>query len=240
MGHIGIALYLLLTLAISFLNAFWVGSVWLEKQVMGWAGKLLVYSVAVMSLCGFLWFNVICQTFLVEAARAHHLHGKYVDWVYNLPPHYPDYIYSLGYLLIILPIIGTGIVMTVWSWVALSRQRSWRNGVGAFWNTGATMYNIWNSVQVIPQAVSNVGNLFSGSGSSGSSSNGSRSNKNGAALIIVVLVLVALVLAIVEVVFIIKWSAKWHARRMTSKLEAYANDPAHGTRATAGPTDSTW
>jgi len=169
MGHVGIALYLLFTLLISILNAFWAGSVWLEMKVMGWAGKLLVYSVAVMSLCGFMWFNLICETFLVEAARAHNLHGKYVNWVYSLPPHYTDYLYSLGYLIIILPIIGAGIVMTVWSWVAFSRRRSWSTGAGAFYNSGATLYNIWGSIRVIPQALSNVGSMFSGSGSSSSS-----------------------------------------------------------------------
>lgn len=210
-------LLLIVNGAISWFNAWACGQAWTEtKRQGGWA-HLVNWSAAIMSVCGFTWIYLILIALLgTTVTRSHDVDGQAIQLV---TPQMFLYVFELGYTLIIIPIIGSGLVLTLNSWAHFYRERTFGSGAVAAWNTFAQVHNMYEAVRVMPSIWKDLGNLFGGSTStasgSGSSaaSGASSNNKVVQVLIVVAIALLAIVLAILTTSAILRSSARSHARK---------------------------
>lgn len=80
---------------------------------------------------------------------------------------------NLIYIMLIVPLIGSGIFITIQSWIAFARDKSLSNLGVAGWNTFAQAYNTYNAIQSFGPALDSVqqglGGLFSDDGDSDNS-----------------------------------------------------------------------
>lgn len=162
---------------ISWLNCRSAGQVWVEAKKLGGFMRVLVWCAAIQSAVG---FSSILIVFLAFGAYI----GGYLDQA-----HFSGAM-SLWYLLVIFPALGSGLIITIHS-----LREAWRTrrigdiGVAA-WNTFAQGYNMYNAMDGVPKAFSELGSLFKGS------------NSDDAKSRMVALLLVIVVLAIVGGVII--------------------------------------
>lgn len=140
---------ILLNLLISWWNCKSCGAVWHEAKKVGGFMRVLVWCGAIQAAIG---FSSVIVLFLAFGAFA----------TGHLPPKYAEAAISLWYLLIIIPAIGTGLIITVQSLVTAWRERSVANMGVAAWNTFASGMNIYNAASDIPNAFDKVGDLFKG------------------------------------------------------------------------------
>lgn len=164
-----LALILVLNVAISFWNARVAGLIWPERGLHGTMIWLVVWSAVVQSAVGFSMPCVLALTWMAHAA------GLLDNTAMRA-------VASLWYLAIIIPVLGTGLIITAHSWMVAYRERSLLNMGTAAYNTAATAHNLYSATSGIGDAFSSVGDLFSGSSSS------SDSDDNPAAILVVILV----------------------------------------------------
>ena len=100
-----------------------------------------------MSACGFTWVYIALLGILAQSFQ----------W---LPARYIEGIFSFGYLVIILPLLGSGLGITASSWAQFWRQKNLINGGIAAWNTYAQISNIVSAVRFVPEAIGNVFSAF--------------------------------------------------------------------------------
>ncbi len=178
-------LLVLLNIGISYWNAKQVGKVWAEsKGVGGWV-RVLVWCGAIQSAVGFTSaYAIILATLALQLGY--------------LPPQMVQVMMSLTYVLIIIPAIGSGILITIQSWISFAREKSLSNLGIAGWNTFAQAYNTYNAIQSFGPALSNVmdglGGLWSSDGDSEDSS----------AMRVILLVAIALLAGILTTAAIIQ------------------------------------
>jgi hypothetical protein len=144
-----IFLLLILNFAISWFNAWSVGRVWVESKMIGGISRMTVWCGAIMSACGFTWVYIALLGMLAQSFQ----------W---LPARYIQGIFSLGYLVIILPLLGSGLGIAVSSWVQFWRQKNLINGGIAAWNTYAQISNVVSAIRFVPEAIGNVFSAFKG------------------------------------------------------------------------------
>ena len=138
---------LCINFAISWFNCYAVGGMWAESKALGGWPRLLAWCGAIQSAIGFS--SVI--GFALGAAL--HAFGY-------LPPSVAKAAVSLWYLLIIIPAIGTGLIITIESWIIAFRERSLLNMGTAAYNTFAQIHNMYGAIDGIGDALSGVGDLF--------------------------------------------------------------------------------
>ena len=147
-------------LVISFLNARNVGRVWAETKAVGGWIRVLAWCGAIQSAIGFTYVYAVVITYIAASAG-------------YLPPELAMVLLNLIYVMIVVPMIGTGILITIQSWISFAREKSLGNLGAAGWNTFATAYNTYNAVQSFGPALSSVtdslGGMFDGDGDSDSS-----------------------------------------------------------------------
>ena len=141
-----------LNLVISFLNARNVGRVWAEtKAIGGWI------RVVAWAAIGFTYVYAFIVAYIAVSTG-------------YLPPAMLGVLLSLMYIMIIIPLIGSAIVITIQSWIVAAREKSLMNLGVAGWNTFATAYNTYNAIQSFGPALDSVqqglGGLFGGDGDS--------------------------------------------------------------------------
>ena len=134
-----VAIVLLINLFISFWNAKVTGRIWHDAKAVGGWTYVLAWSGAIQSALGFTMVYV----FLMGIAGV--IAGAISESTGIL-------LANLVYALIILPIIGTGLVITIESWIRVARDRSLLNIGAASYNTLATAYNIYSAVNSLPKA----------------------------------------------------------------------------------------
>lgn len=137
---------LLLNVALSYWNAVVSGTAWREANALGGWGKALVWCAAIQSVIGFSSAYI----FLVAIA---------------VGGHFGHTVLSLWYLLIIIPALGTGLVIMINSWIEAYRERSLSAMAVAGWNTFSQASNTYNASSGIGEAFSNVGDFFGSSDS---------------------------------------------------------------------------
>jgi len=167
----------LVNLGISIWNAYAVGLAWVETKHRGGWPRVVAWSGAVMSACGFSWCYLLI---LVYAA-----HG--LGW---LDEGHVGVALQLGYLLLIPGILSSGMVITLDSWARTYRQRTIANFGRAAWNTYAQIHNTFNAITDIDKAFGSVVDAMK----SKRSGSGSSDKKDGALVFILVFVLVMLAL----------------------------------------------
>lgn len=147
MSGIVIVLLIAVNLFISWLNAKTTGKMWLEAKAVGGFPRIMAWCGAIMSAIGFTY----CYSIIISFAL---VSFNLIDVVVL------QAVLSLSYLIIIVPCIGTGLIITMQSWIVAFRDRSLKNLGVAGWNTFATGYNIYNAVDGIPHSVSFLGDFF--------------------------------------------------------------------------------
>ena len=144
-----LTLYILFTLLISFFNAWSCGRGWTEAKLVGGIPRFMEWCGAIMAAIGFTWVY-----FIIIATVA----GP--DGFGTLSAERVQQLMSLGYLAVIVPVIGSGVAITVQSWAAFWQRRDFGNGAIAAWNTYAEIHNIVGAVQHVPSAWAAVADLF--------------------------------------------------------------------------------
>ncbi len=153
-----IVLIWFLNFIISGFNAWGCGKSWTETKHLGGISHFMNWMGAIMSASGFTWCYTILACVL-GGNLTHTVDGKVVPY---LTPEQIMAVAQAGYLLIIFPIIGSGLAITIHSWVAFQRRRSFANAATAGYNTFAQLYNTYQAFQAVPSAGRGLGKFFSG------------------------------------------------------------------------------
>lgn len=143
-----LVLLLALNFAISWWNCYAVGGIWAESAALGGWPRVLAWCGATQAAVGF--------SSVIGFALGAILHAAGV-----LPPKVAQGAAAIWYLLIIVPAIGTGLVITIHSWIAAFRERSLMNMGAAAYNTVAMAHNIYSAVDGVGEAVASIRELMS-------------------------------------------------------------------------------
>lgn len=212
-------IFFFLNAAISAFNAWSVGKVWLERHEVNWFGKIQIYSGAIMSAAGFIWCILVLEVEGLLLLRSHPIPGKQLhfvnDLVAKMPAAFPGQVFALGYLVIIIPILGSGLAITAQSWAIAWRRRQFSDIAVAGYNTFAQVYNLVQFINVLPDVLSSVGDLFSG---------GDDDDEGGWWIYAVALVFLAIVGGIGLTILIIRRSAGSHRTAMAARFQARVDE----------------
>lgn len=176
--------------AISWFNAWACGTTWDSTKAKGGAAHFMNWMGAIMSASGFTWCYLVVLGLLGSVTPASWFieaeEGKEVVG-YLLDAAALQAFADLGYLVIIFPILGSGLAITVQTWRHFARTRN--KGLGDYaitgWNTYAQVHNTYTALREVPGALQGVGDyFFSGSSSSSDS-------KDGRGVIVLILVALA-------------------------------------------------
>jgi hypothetical protein len=178
-----IMLIWVINFGISAYNAIMVGKIWYDDYNKGWT-KVVTWSAAIMSACGFTWCYLILIA--VAAGALNLISQTYVEGALYL-----------GYLVVILPILGTGIVIWIHSLIVAWKQRDMISIGVAGWNTLAMGSNIWSAFRTIPEALKIVGGMMKGSGDA----------RAKGFIIMIAIVVIAIASGILTTYSLIKWSS---------------------------------
>ena len=185
-----LAIVWLVNFGISFWNARVTGQIWVESKQAGGFIRVLAWCGAIMSASGFIWCYAVIEAFVGRAFAP-----EYVT------PAVFEGVLSLMYLIIIFPVLGTGLVIWATSLYEAWVRRDMASVGVAAWNTFAQAHNMYSAARGIPEAMRSTRNVFSGKGRDWKIDEGTA--KGGAALVVVLLVLAAVVLGIVTTAAII-------------------------------------
>lgn len=179
--------------AVSAWNAYAVGSSWAKIEATGGLfGKIMLWCGWIMSAIGFTWCYLFFIGFIMYIA----------GW---LDQDAVSAMFSLGYLIIIIPALGTGLIITINSWANAYRDRSVGNVAIAAYNTSAQFYNSYRALSAIPEALKNVIEFFAKS--AGGSGGGKRDGKGAAGILVIIALIIAIALGILTTQYISDWAA---------------------------------
>lgn len=201
----------ILNFVISWFNAWGCGKTWTESKHAGGWPHFLNWCGAIMSASGFTWCYLVILGVLGSIIPYTNDEGVTAPL---LSGESAQAFADLGYLLVIFPIIGSGLALTVHSWGVFWRQRNFRSGAVAGWNSFAQVYNMVEAFSYVPGATRRLGGFFGGS---------DRDSKNdGKGTIVLLLVALAAVGGILTTRAIIRSTARSTAfnRRMSYASKA--------------------
>ncbi|MDF0733612.1 hypothetical protein P0Y43_23265 [Pseudomonas entomophila] len=138
-----------LNVAISWWNCRAVGLIWDEARFVGGPMRMLAWAGAIEATLGFSSVLLMLVTLYFYATG-------------QLPQEYLDAVGSLWYLLIIIPAIGSGVVITLHSLENAWRERNFGNIAVAAWNVFATAQRLERATHAMPAAFEKVSKLFQG------------------------------------------------------------------------------
>lgn len=151
----GVSIWLFVILALNFGISWWnartCGRAWLESKAVGGAIRVLVWCGAIQSAIGFSSVFMFPLIFLANAAFPDYFTADYVNGAL-----------SLWYLTIIFPALGSGLIITIESWIAAYRNHSLMNLGVAGYNTFAQIHNTMNAIDSMGPALKSVGKMFGG------------------------------------------------------------------------------
>lgn len=136
-------LIVLLNLFISTANAYGCGRSWNETRYAGGFPHFMNWMGAIMSACGFTNCYAVIVAFLVSAFGF--ISNETLIAFLNMQ-----------YLIIIIPVIGSGLAILIESWKYFWKERNFVTGINAAWNTYAMVYNVSNAVKFVPEAISDL------------------------------------------------------------------------------------
>lgn len=141
-------LVLALNLGVSWWNAYVCGKSWVESKQLGGFIRLVVWSGAIQSAIGF---------------SSVYLFGLFgLGYLFDLwPPQVFEQAASFWYLSVIVPVLGTGLIITIHSWQTAYRERDIKSLGVAGYNSLVMAHNVAQSVDGIGSAVSALGEGFS-------------------------------------------------------------------------------
>lgn len=188
-----VIILLIWNFGVSAWNAYAVGSSWARIEATGGLfGKIMLWCGWLMSAIGFTWCYLFLIGFIMYA----------VGW---LDQEAVSAMFSLGYLIIIIPALGTGLIITINSWINAYHERSVGNFAIATYNTSAQFYNSYRALSAIPEALKSVIEFF-GKGMGGSSG-GKRDGKGAMGILVIIALIIAIALGVFTTQFIADWAA---------------------------------
>lgn len=138
---------LVLNGVISWWNAKSCGEAWIETKQLGGFIRLVVLSAAIQSAIGFSMIYLSVLGF-----------GLYS--VGYLTQQHLNVLFSLWYIAVIIPILGTGLIITIHSWIVAYRERSIVNMGIAAYNTITQVYNTYQAFDGIGKSLSSISSFF--------------------------------------------------------------------------------
>lgn len=147
-------LLLAVNFGISWLNCYTLGGIWAESKAIGGFSRVLAWCGATQAAIGFSSVIGVVVGFVLHSMG-------------YLPAKAATGAASLWYLLIIIPALGTGLLLTIHSWIVAFRERSLLNMGAAAWNTFAQLHNMYGAIDGIGEALGGVGKLFEGDDNDG-------------------------------------------------------------------------
>jgi hypothetical protein len=140
---------LVVNFAISWMNAHYVGKAWAESKVVGGWPRVMAWCAAIMSASGFTWCYLTVISLLIAAG----------GW---LPMEYVKVALELGYVLVVFPILGTGMAIWVDSLIEAWKRRDILSVGTAAWNTFAQVHNVYSAASNLPGIFEHLGDAFNG------------------------------------------------------------------------------
>jgi len=126
-----LAVLLIVNTVISIFDAYVAGRIW--KESTGFM-KLVAWAALGMSACGFL----MVSAFLIAGGSS--AVGLISEYQFEI-------VLKLAYVLIIIPLLGFGTIITIQSWIDTVKTRSFTSGAVAVWNTAAMVSNTVDAVE---------------------------------------------------------------------------------------------
>lgn len=205
---------LVLNVLISVWNCYAVGTAWKDTMSIGGLfNKFVLWSAVIQSGVGFsmpiligLSYGMVAYLTSGEKPFMTPEEGKQVM----------EWIFSLWYVAVIFPILGTGFVIWAHSLRVAYQRRDFASIAAAGWNSYAQVHNTISAAQHLGGALGNVGEIFGALTKGKSSGN----DKSKAALLVIILVLVSLLAG-----FIIAFSlVRYFANTADSRIEEYSRE----------------
>lgn len=201
MNGVMVVLILVLNFGISWFNAWSVGRSWAETKAVGGWSRVVIWCAAIMSACGFTWCYLIL---LALGAGAIGL----------LEPQYVQAALEIGYLVLIGPILGSGLGIWIDSLTTAWRRRSVGSVAVAGWNTFAQVHNTYQAAKMIPEILEHLGEVFK------SKNGGKDVAKAKALLLIIILVVLAICAGTLTTVAIVRSSARKYAGKALDDMKS--------------------
>jgi hypothetical protein len=151
LAPLSLSVYLVLALngVLSWWNARTCGRAWVESKAVGGWIRFLVWCGAIQSAVGFSSVFLLPIVFTFHALFPDILTGTYVNGAI-----------SLWYLTVIIPMLGTGLSISIESWIRAYREQNLAAlGVAAY-NTFAQVHNLMGSIDTLQSAAKAVLDLF--------------------------------------------------------------------------------
>lgn len=143
MNYALLFLLMVVNTGISIWNAYAVGAYLTETKVIGGWPRLIVWCGLVMSACGFSWVYLVIATLIAVSG----------GW---LTLQQGKILFDLGYIALIIPILGSGLGIWVHSVMVAVRRRKFGDVAVAAWNTFAQAHNTWEAASYAPSAFKEV------------------------------------------------------------------------------------
>ena len=186
MNPLVLLLLLVLNFGISYWNAYASGSYLTESRIVGGGTRFIVWCGLIMSACGFTWVYLTLLTMLAVG----------MQWI---TPEWGEVMFKLGYLIIILPILGSGFGIWAHSVVTAYRERSFGSVGVAGWNTFAQAHNTWEAARHAPGMFEDVLSAFS-------SKNRKSSKDSAMAIVVIALIILAVAGGVLTTSAIARWA----------------------------------
>lgn len=153
-----LVLLVVMNFVISWFNAWGCGHAWAETKHQGGLAHFMNWMGAIMSASGFTW----CYLVLMVTVGSHwDVTDKETGLVHPfLQPETAEMVFKLGYVVIIGPILGSGLAITIDTWAHFYRNRTLGNGALTAYNTYAQIYNTYQAVSYVPGFLGDIGDFF--------------------------------------------------------------------------------
>src|SRR3989344_6225414 len=179
-----VALLFILNVGISFWNAYSCGSYWTESKIAGGWTRVITWCGLIMAACGFTWTYMMIFAVLGVGAKV-------------LTPEWGEVMLKIGYLILIFPILGSGLGIWIHSLVYAFRRRSFGSVAVAGWNTSAQLYNTWQAARTVPGFVDDVIGAFTPKKGRG---------KDAGGILVLIIVVLALSAGTITTIAIARWA----------------------------------
>jgi hypothetical protein len=209
MGMQMIVLILVINYAISWWNAYATGKSWAESKAIGGWIRIIAWSGAIMSAAG---FSTVYLFVIAYGAYA-------LDYIDEQTMQLAQ---SFGYLGLVAPLLGSGLIITMESWRRAYRDHSLLSLGVAGWNTYATIHNTMSAFTGVNDALEMIGKIYLGAVTGKGDARG-----KAAAVALITAALIALVAllagALQAAVLIHKYAA---TDPLPGHIEAHIGSPA--------------
>ena len=128
---------------ISFANAYGAGAMLKQTNRLGGWPKVVNWASLVMAGSGWTWVTLTIITLIASAFQL-------------LEPALLAAMFNVGFLFLIIPLVGSGFVLWAHSLIRFYKRRDLASGAVAGWNTFAQINNMVRIFQVLPELLESL------------------------------------------------------------------------------------